>query len=180
LTDPTPGAQATLYALDGTIVADSRVQEGPSGSVNTEPLPAAVARAPIVGAVAWVYDKVLSLLPHETPTPLIVDMTPGAGGLEWQPDVKEELRLNSSAQSREMPPYIRRTKDDRLLVTVAVSIEHNKHTIGIILLTRDARVVDESLFSVRLSVLAIFMLTVPLTALISWFLLRPIARLARK
>ena len=81
-------------------------------------------------------------MPRERPAPLVVDMTPGAGGLEWQPDVKEELRLNSSGQSREMPPYIRRTKDNRLLVTVAEPVERDHKTVGIILLTRDAHEVD--------------------------------------
>ena len=57
--------------------------------------------------------------------------------------MKEELRLNSSGQSREMPPYIRRTKDNRLLVTVAEPVERDRHTVGIILLTRDAREVDD-------------------------------------
>src|SRR6185437_15631807 len=41
LTDPAPGAQAKLYAPDGTMVADSRVHEGATGAVSTEPLPAA-------------------------------------------------------------------------------------------------------------------------------------------
>jgi two-component system sensor histidine kinase ChvG len=182
LTEPTPGAQAKLYAPDGTAIADSRVREGPSGAVSTEPLPPAVERGPIVGAIGWVYDKVLTLLPHETPTPLVVDMTPGAGGLEWQPDVKEELRLNSSGQSREMPPYIRRTKDNRLLVTVAEPVERDRHTVGIILLTRDAREVETSLFIVRISILALFGLALALTVLLSWYLsltiARPILRLA--
>src|SRR5499427_1251960 len=80
LTEPTPGAQARIYAPDGTLIADSRVREGAGGAVSTEPLPAAVRHGPIVGAIGWVYDKVLTLLPHETPTPLVVDMTPGAGG----------------------------------------------------------------------------------------------------
>ena len=137
---------------------------------------------PIVGAIGWVYDKVLTLLPHETPTPLVVDMTPGAGGLEWQPDVKEELRLNSSGQSREMPPYIRRTKDNRLLVTVAEPVERDSHTVGIILLTREAREVETSLFVVRMSILALFGLALALTVLLSWYLsltiARPILRLA--
>ena len=57
--------------------------------------------------------------------------------------MKEELRLNSSGQSREMPPYIRRTKDNRLLVTVAEPVERDRHTVGIILLTREAREVDD-------------------------------------
>src|SRR5579862_2758437 len=97
LTDPAPGAQAQLYAPDGAVIADSRVREGSGGAVNTEPLPPAVDHGPIMGAVGWLYDKAMALLPHETPTPLVVDTAPAA---EWQPDVKEELRLNSSGQSR--------------------------------------------------------------------------------
>jgi two-component system, OmpR family, sensor histidine kinase ChvG len=182
LTEPTPGAEARLYAPDGTLVADSRVREGPSGAVSTEPLPPAEQEGAVVGAISWLYDKVLRLLPHDRPIPLVVDMTPGAGGLEWQPDVKEELRLNSSGQSREMPPYIRRTKGNRLLVTVAEPVERDHKTVGIILLTRDAHEVDTSLFAVRLSILALFGLALALTVLLSWYLsltiARPILRLA--
>jgi two-component system sensor histidine kinase ChvG len=182
LTDPTPGAQAKVYAPDGTVIADSRVREGTSGAVSTEPLPPAMEHGPFVGAIGWIYDKVLAVLPHDTPTPLVVDMTPGAAGLEWQPDVKEELRVNSSGQSREMPPYIRRTKDNRLLVTVAEPVERDRHTVGIILLTREAREVDTSLFIVRMSILALFSLALCLTVLLSWYLsltiARPILRLA--
>jgi two-component system sensor histidine kinase ChvG len=176
LTDPTPGAQAKVYAPDGTVIADSRVREGASGAVSTEPLPPAMERGSFVGAIGWIYDKVLAVLPHETPTPIVVDMTPGAAGLDWQPDVKEELRLNSSGQSREMPPYIRRTKDDRLLVTVAEPVERDRHTVGIILLTREAREVDNSLFIVRMSILALFSLALCLTVLLSWYLSLTIAR----
>src|SRR5215467_12234988 len=96
LTEPTPGAQAKLYAPDGTMVADSRVREGPSGAISTEPLPPTAEHGPIVGAVGWLYDKVMTILPHETPSLVAVDMTPGAGGLEWQPNVKEELSVSSS------------------------------------------------------------------------------------
>ena len=96
--------------------------------------------------------------------------------------MKEELRLNSSGQSREMPPYIRRTNDNRLLVTVAEPVERDRHTVGIILLTREAREVDESLFVVRMSILALFGLALGLTVLLSWYLsltiARPILRLA--
>ena len=52
-----------------------------------------------------------------------------------------------------MPPYIRRTSDDRLLVTVAEPVERDRHTVGIVLLTREAREVDASLFAVRMSIL---------------------------
>jgi len=38
LTEPTPDAEAKLYAPDGAIIADSRVRDGPGGPVATEPL----------------------------------------------------------------------------------------------------------------------------------------------
>lgn len=182
LTEPTPNAWAKLYAPDGQIVADSRVLQGSGGAVTTEPLPPVTRRGPFLAAVGWAYDRLAALLPHETPQPLVVDMTPSAAGLDWQPDVKEELRLSGNDQSHEMPPYIRRTRDDRLLVTVAEPVEHNRHTVGIILLTRDAREVDESLFAVRVSILGLFLLALALTVLLSWYLsltiARPILRLA--
>lgn len=182
LTEPTPSAQAKLYAPDGSVIADNRVREGSSGAVIAEPLPASVDRGPLLGAISWIYDHVLEILPHESPPPVVVDLTPGAPGIDWQPDVKEELRLASSDQSREMPPYIRRTRDNRLLVTVAEPVERNRQTVGIILLTREAREVDDSLFTVRMSILSLFGLALMLTVALSWYLsstiARPILRLA--
>ncbi len=169
LTEPTPDADAKLYAPDGSILADSRQRQGPGGQVMLEPLPPAIQRGPIESAIGWAYDRVLSILPHPAPsTP--IDLTPNAGGPDWQPDVKEELRLNSSGDSNQTPPYIRRTRDNHLLVTVAVPVERDKHTVGIISLTREAREVDESLYSVRMSILGLFGMALALTVLLSWAL----------
>jgi len=175
LTEPTPDADAKLYAPDGSILANSRQRQGPGGQVTLEPLPPAIQRGPIESAVGWIYDRVLSILPHPAPsTP--IDLTPTAGGADWQPDVKEELRLNSSGDSNQTPPYIRRTRDNHLLVTVAVPVERDKHTVGIISLTREAREVDESLYSVRMSILGLFGVALALTVLLSWYLSLTIAR----
>ena len=181
LTDPTPDAQAKLYGPDGTLIADSRTREGPGGVISTEPLPPAPQRGALLTSITSLYDTVLGWLPHQRAAPQ-VDVTPGAGGPEWQPDVREELRLSSSGKSTDMPPYIRRTMDNRLLVTVAVPVERDRHTVGIVLLTREAREVDASLFTVRMSILALFGLALVLTVLLSWYLsltiARPILRLA--
>jgi two-component system, OmpR family, sensor histidine kinase ChvG len=181
LTEPTPDAQARLYAPDGTMLANSRTREGPGGTITTEPLPPPLDHGPVLAMIGWIYDLVLGFLPHAAPT-TVVDTTPSAGGPDWQPDVKEELRLNSAGSSNETPPYIRRTRDNRLLVTVAVPVELDKHTVGIISLTREAREVDESLFTIRMSILALFGMALGLTVLLSWYLsltiARPILRLA--
>lgn len=180
LTEPTPDAQARLYAPDGSVLADSR-RPGANGTATAVPLPPPPDHGPVMAAIGWVYDSILSLLPHQIPVTR-VDTGPSAGGPDWQPDVKEELRLNSSGNSTDTPPYIRRTKDNRLLVTVAVPVEHDKHTVGIISLTREASEVDQSLFTVRMSILALFGLALALTVLLSWYLsltiARPILRLA--
>jgi len=182
LTEPTPNAQARLYAPDGQLVADSRVREGTGGAVITQPLPPAVDRGAVLGKVGAIYDKLLSLLPHTARGP-VVEISPNAAGAEWQPDVKEELRMTSGSQGREMPPYIRRVQqDNRLLVTVAEPVTRNRHTVGIVLLTREAREVDDSLFTVRMSILGLFALALVLTVGLSWYLsltiARPILRLA--
>jgi two-component system sensor histidine kinase ChvG len=181
LTEPTPDAQARLYAPDGSLLTDSRRREGPNGTITTDPLPPPPDYGPVMGVIGWLYDQVLAVLPHQNSvTP--VDTSPSAGGPDWQPDVKEELRLNSSGKSTEAAPYIRRTTDNRLLVTVAVPVERDRHTVGIISLTREAREVDESLFTVRMSILALFGIALLVTVMLSWYLsltiARPILRLA--
>ncbi len=176
LTDPTPNAEAKLYSPDGQEIADSRLRPG---AVTAEPMPPAADRGPLLGVVARSYDWLLGLMPHHRG---VLAASPNAG-VDWQPDVRQELRLTSSNDSHEMPPYIRRTVDNRLLVTVAEPVERNHRTVGIVLLTRDAREVDTSLLDVRLSILGLFVLALALTVLLSWYLsmtiARPILRLAQ-
>jgi two-component system, OmpR family, sensor histidine kinase ChvG len=174
LTESTPNADAKLYTPDGQVVADSRVQDGQGGPVRAAPLPPVESRGPLFGWVGWIYDSVMSLMPHQSSVQL-VEVHPGPG-IEWQPDVKQELRMDSSNQSREMAPYIRRTEDGRLLVTVAEPVQRNRHTVGIVLLTRDAFEVDNSLMQVRVSILALFALALVLTVMLSWYLSLTIAR----
>jgi two-component system, OmpR family, sensor histidine kinase ChvG len=180
LTDPTPDARAKLYAPDGSLVADSQVRVGKASGPQRPPMPP-IDHGPLLSIVGQVYDFAMSLVPHSSQV-AHVDLTPGARGPDWQPDVKEELRLQSAGNSREMPPYIRRTVDGSLLITVAEPVERDKHTVGIVLLTREAREVEASLLSIRLSIIALFGVALVLTVLLSWYLsltiARPILRLA--
>ncbi len=180
LTDPTPNSQAKIYSADGQVVADSRVREGAGGDVHTQPLPPAADRTPFEGTVQTIYDRLLSFFPHEPAA--TVQTGPAAAGPDWQPDVKAELKLTSDP-GRETPPYIRRTADNRLLVTVAEPIMRNRHTVGIVQLTRDAREVDGSLVAIRGSILGLFVTALVLTVMLSWYLsltiARPILRLSQ-
>ncbi len=180
LTDPTPNSQAKIYSADGQVVADSRMREGAGGDVRTQPLPPAADLTRFEGTVQATYDRLLSFFPHE-PT-ATVQTGAAAAGPDWQPDVKAELKLTSDP-GRETPPYIRRTADNRLLVTVAEPIMRNRHTVGIVQLTRDAREVDGSLVAIRGSILGLFVTALVLTVMLSWYLsltiARPILRLSQ-
>src|ERR1700727_1467019 len=56
LTEPTPDAQARLYAPDGTLLADSRRREGPNGVITTEALPPPLEHGRALATIGWVYD----------------------------------------------------------------------------------------------------------------------------
>lgn len=181
LTEPTPAVQARLYDTTGRIVADSRVREGGSGAILTEPLPPPAARGAVSGALSQWYDAVLRLLPRGG-GPIVEDATSPSAGLDWQPDLREELRMALDGQARPIAPYVRRTTDNRLLVSVAVPVTRANRTVGMVLVTREAREVDQRLFEVRISILALFAATLALTVAMSWYLswtlARPMLRLA--
>ena len=171
LTDPTPNSQAKLYGGDGQVIADSRVREGSGGA---QPLPPPAERGELQGTIEAIYDKLMAILPHQAQEPLVERAAPAAG-LDWQPDVKAELKLTNTDQGQGAP-YIRRTQDNRLLVTVVEPVQRNRHTVGIVALTRDAREVDDSLAAIRSSILGLFTIALVLTVMLSWYLSLTIAR----
>ena len=174
LTDPTPFAQARLFGPDGNIIADSQVRTGTGGVIVTEPLPPPASGGPFTRLVSWLYDHVLAWAPSAGGIP--VRQLDKANGADWQPDLKAVLTLRGNDSGQEVPPYIRRTPDGRLLVTVAEPVTHDNHTVGMILLTHDARRVDQAVLSVRISILGLFFVALILTVLLSWYLAQTIAR----
>jgi two-component system, OmpR family, sensor histidine kinase ChvG len=181
LTDPTPNAQARLYSPEGEVLADTRVREGAGGAVTIDPLPPPVDRGRLATVVGRIYDDLLSLLPHQEEGGLL-DIGQQPAGADWSPDVRAELKKDSAMPGREIPPYIRRTDDNRLLVSVSEPVIRNRATLGVVTITREAREVDDSVLAVRLSILALFALALGLTVMLSWYLsltiARPILRLA--
>ena len=181
LVEPSPNTQARLYDTTGLLVADSRVREGPGGAIVTEPLPPPEPRGAVAGTIAGIYDRVLTILPRDTRQDVEVDVNPDAPSFDWQPefgggqsgtDRREELRLALEGGVR---PYIRRTSDGRLLVSVAEPARRGATAVGIVLLTREAREVDQRLMEIRVSVLALFGLALVLTVLASFYLARTLA-----
>ncbi len=181
LVEPSPNTQARLFDNTGLVVADSRLREAPGGVVVSEPLPPPEPRGALTTTVAGVYDRLANVLPSGlrgagSGSGVAVDVGPDAPDFDWQPDLgpdrREELRLALEGGVR---PYIRRTGDGRLLVSVAEPARRGGQSIGIVLLTRDAREVDQRLLQIRVSVLLLFGTALVLTVMLSVYLARTIA-----
>lgn len=174
LIEPTPNAQALIYGPNGQVVANSRIRQGPGGAITVEKLPAVQPRSAFARIVSFLYDQFVTILPTPQSEPL-GSKTTGAVGLGWQPGVREVLRLTSAPPGQQAPPYIRRGQDGRLLITVAEPVIRNQHSVGIVLLTREAGEVDRAVFAIRVSILGLFLLALILTVLLSVYLARTIA-----
>ena len=178
LAEPSAGTQAKLFDNNGLLVADSRVREGPGGAIVTEPLPPPEQPGPVAGAIGRLYERVLDWFPRPRVRgpAVVVDETPGAPSFDWQPDLgpdrREELRL---ALEGGVNPYVRRTADGRLLVSVAEPARRANQPVGIVLLTREAREVDSRVMEIRGSVLALFVMALALTVALSLYLARTLA-----
>ena len=180
LVEPSPNTQARLFDTTGLLVADSRVREAAGGAIVSEPLPPPEPRGILAGSVVRLYDQLLRILPTGSGSVVQVDVNPDAPSFDWQPefgqvpgqggpDRREELRLALEGGVR---PYIRRTSEGRLLVSVAEPAQRGNTSVGIVLLTREAREVDQRLLEVRISVLSLFGLALLLTVLLSLYLAR--------
>ncbi len=178
LTEPSTGTQAKLFDNNGLLVADSRVREGPGGAIVTEPLPPPSQPGPVAGTIGRVYERMLDWLPRPRVRgpAVVVDETPDAPSFDWQPDLgpdrREELRL---ALEGGVNPYVRRTADGRLLVSVAEPARRANQPVGIVLLTREAREVDQRVMEIRGSVLALFAMALAITVALSLYLTRTLA-----
>jgi two-component system sensor histidine kinase ChvG len=181
LVEPSANTQAKLFDTSGLLVADSRVREGQGGAIVTEPLTPPETRGFFAGGVGRFYDRMLAVLPRSffgarRGDDIYVDIAPDAPSFDWQPELgpdrREELRLALEGGVR---PYIRRTREGRLLVSVAEPARRGSQNIGIVLLTREARQVDQRLLEIRTSVLGLFLLALLMTVATSLYLTRTIA-----
>jgi two-component system sensor histidine kinase ChvG len=180
LVDPSPNTQARLLDTAGLLVADSRIRDGVGGAVIAEPLPPPEPRGALTSTVAGIYERLVGMFPAllrgRGGPGMVVDSAPDAPDFDWQPDLgpdrREELRM---ALEGGVTPYIRRSADGRLLVSVAEPARRGTQSVGIVLLTREAREVDRRLFEIRASVLLLFATALILTVALSLYLSRTIA-----
>lgn len=173
LTEPSPSAEARIYAPDGRLVADSRQEKLAHRAPGSPPLPPDEQDAPPLHR-SLLERLINSVIGEADDGPLTEDRAAGKSGTRPGAD--------SAHDEVETPPYIRRTANRTLVVTVAEPVMHEGQTVGVIQLTRTGEAVDTSLFEIRSSILSLFLLAMAIMVLLSWYLsltiARPLLRLA--
>ncbi|QDH17050.1 stimulus-sensing domain-containing protein [Swingsia samuiensis] len=175
LTEPSPNVHALLFDPDGKLVADSRSEAHRAAWHSQHQGHDYSWVPPRNNTVEEVYDWLLSLFPSTSSDGIVTLTTDDAFDGPHDAQV-----LNPRA---ELPPFIRRTKDHQLVITVVEPVIHDGLTVGEIQLTRHAPEVDRSLFSVRSSILSLVLVALIVTIFLSWYLsliiARPLLTLAR-
>jgi len=167
----TIGARGRLFGTDGTVLLDSRVIDAGGRTVEFELLP-----PPDQGLAPenWpdrLYELVLGLLPKRRVHPIYEET--GGPTIQRYPEVAAALR-------GEQANAVRRRRDQRLVINVAVPIQPFMRVHGALMLTVDSRDIDAAVRSERLNILKIFALTIGATALLSLYLAGTIARPIRR
>ena len=67
-----------------------------------------------------------------------------------------------------------------LILAVAVPVEHTRHILGAVMMSRSDKDIDRAIYAVRINILQIFALTLGITILLSIYLARAIARPLRQ
>ncbi|MFT8718930.1 MAG: ATP-binding protein [Acetobacter sp.] len=181
LTEPSPQADARVYAPDGRMIADSHQEKLASQLPGGPPLPPDMQDTPIPEDFSGRHNIFRRLL--DTVIGDVDDMPlrdeghsppPRDGNVGNGPDFPPE--------EVETPPYIRRTANHTLVITIAEPIMHGGQTIGVLQLTRTGEAIDTSLFKIRSSIISLFLLAMATMVMLSWYLsltiARPLLRLA--
>ncbi|GAN67843.1 ATP-binding protein [Acetobacter orleanensis] len=185
LTEPSPNAHARLFGPDGQILADNLADAQEAASAHSSLQNSEEdRRSPSLHhrhTAPGLYERSLTWLwsPHSSS---IVTLDTDEADVPADPARPTDASNPSSRPPPEAPPYIRRTANGRLIITVAEPVIHDGRTVGIIQLTRAASQVDRALFAIRSSILSLFLMVLVITVLLSWYLsltiARPLLRLA--
>lgn len=162
LTDPT-ATRARLFNNDGQLVADTNDMR-PGSQVSRVELPPPDDGP---GVVEFLYDLIEPLLPAGRKLSLYVDYP-----LQQARDYPEAMAaLAGSAGAIE-----RMTGDGTPHISVAIPVVRFRKVLGALVLSVEARDIDQAIRAERLAILEVFAVALAVTVLLSFFLARTIAR----
>lgn len=159
--------RARLFRFNGLLVADSRNLLHAGRDVEVEVLPPPDGTLNFLRFLFGVYDKFVNSLPGARKYVAYVEH-PRQHARQYP----EVLRALQGRVSKALRSYGR----DELLLSVAVPVQRYKKVLGSVLVTKTSKDIDQAVYEVRVNILKIFVVTLSITMLLSFYLAGTIAR----
>ncbi len=159
--------RARLFLLDGSLAADSRLLGALGGLVQMEEL------LPPENGVDGAMEPILDLLDRFAK--LLAKEIPEFYS-EKAIQTATDYREASDALYGEVTGVVRKTRDDGLVLSVALPVQRYRQVIGSLMLSKDGSEIEAALRNVRLTILGVFAAALVVTVMLSLYLARTIAR----
>jgi two-component system sensor histidine kinase ChvG len=166
LAEPMP-ARIRLFGHDGSLIADSRVLIGPGGQIQIEELPPPDESGWLLKLAMGLYDWVENWLPQPSNLPDYFEAARQRA--EHYDEVNRAIAGDASGSVRAGP-------NGRMVLSVAVPVQHYKQVLGALMLSKDGDEIDRAVRSVRLDILRLFVIALAVTVMLSLYLAGTIAR----
>lgn len=163
--------RARVFDPNGLLVADSRQLIGPGGAVQVFDLPIAEP-ATVENGLKRLFDLTGRLLNWEKPLPRYSERREQTAA-DYD-EVVQALENGMAARA------VRRLNSEERLLSVSVPVQYYKHVVGAVLVTRPDNNIKQSLFEVRLAIGKLFLGTLLITVLLSFYLAQAIATPVRR
>ncbi|MEE9289412.1 MAG: stimulus-sensing domain-containing protein [Alphaproteobacteria bacterium] len=165
------GLRARLFAANGDIIADSRYYGTAGGKVQVTVLPPPSQGRSFGGSVVDIYDWVVRQFPDRHTYPPYIELA--------EPRA-DHYPVTKKAMMGEIGREVQIDENGRLVMLVAVPVQHYKQVLGALVLSVDEEGIEKSLRSVRLEILTVFAGVIFVTVLLSLWLAGTIARPVRR
>jgi two-component system, OmpR family, sensor histidine kinase ChvG len=165
LVEPT-GTRARLFGSDGVLIVDSRLLFGPGGLVQIEDLPPPETGEGPIGWLLSLYDDIVNLIPGVDDMPDYVE-SPVQKADDYA-EVVYALRGETAGAVR--------AGQNTMILSVSAPVQRYKQVLGALMLSRDSRHIDATLYELRLDILKVFGVSLTITVLLSIYLARTIAQ----
>lgn len=163
--------RARVFDPNGLLVADSRQLIGPGGAIQVFDLPAAEP-ATLENGLKDLFSVTGRLFSWDAPLPRYSERREQTAA-DYD-EVVQALEDGMSARA------VRRLNGDDRMLSVAVPVQYYKHVVGAVLVTRPDTNIKQSLFEVRLAIGKLFLGTLLITVLLSFYLAQAIATPVRR
>jgi two-component system sensor histidine kinase ChvG len=159
--------RARVFDPNGLLVADSRRLVGPGGAVQVFDLPE-IEPFDLKSAMRASFEIIRQLMRWEKPLPRYHERPQQTAA-----DYDEVIQAIEDGQSN--TAVHRLNAEDRLL-SASVPIQYYKHVVGAVLVSRPDKEIQASMFDVRWAIGKLFLGTLGITVLLSFYLARAITR----